>query len=30
MAARDHIERHEPDIVPVPRHAWIRVAEANP
>jgi hypothetical protein len=30
MAARDNIHGHEADIVPVPRHSWFRVAEADP
>jgi hypothetical protein len=27
---RDHVERHEADIVPLPRHAGLRIAEADP
>jgi hypothetical protein len=30
MAARDHINGHEADVMPVPRHGWFRVAEADP
>jgi hypothetical protein len=30
MAAGDHINGHEADIVALPRHAWLRVTKPDP